>query len=431
MVRLPRLLLVVAACVWFAAIVRAHDISDQIVEIVVQPRGDRLVVRLHLPSTVLGYARLPRLDDGTLNVAALDGPLRIVAADVARNLDVQQGDRTLAAPAATATVGADRHSIDVDLTYAIQPGVTGFSARLNTFPPIEQPIRTNVRFQPSSAHEYPISVTGAATRILFDPDTGESVQQFVARALRAVLDGGDHLLFLLCLLIPVRRARTAATLFGAMIAGQAATMLVTVLWPAPIATWLPALAMTAASVVAIAALHNIVVIARLKPPAFAGLPPRASVDKSRDDERSRWTWLLAIAFGLFNGFTFGQTIADALQFAGAHRAIALVTFLAVVIAGQLWLAALMWATRAWLHGLRLHERVATIVASVLIAHSAVERVVERGHAVALAGSFGAERALVFLTVGWACVMLLVGVSEFLRQRTIHGDRDRATTVMQA
>jgi hypothetical protein len=47
--------------------------------------------------------------------------------------------------------------------------------------------------------------------------------------------------------------------------------------------------------------------------------------------------LLAIAFSLFNGFTFGATIAGAQAFAGSHRALALVVFLLVVIVAQLWL----------------------------------------------------------------------------------------------
>src|SRR5262245_29869307 len=172
-------------CVLLAAIVSAHDLSDEIVDVLVQPRGDTLGVRLHVPAAVLGYARLPRLEDGTLNVARLDGPLQIVAADVARNLDVQQADRTLTPLTATATASADRSSVDVDLTYAIQSGVAGFSARLNTFPLIERPIRTNVRFRPSSGSEYLISVTGVPTRILFDPGAVETLQQFVAVGLRA------------------------------------------------------------------------------------------------------------------------------------------------------------------------------------------------------------------------------------------------------
>jgi hypothetical protein len=440
MVRLPRTLAVLVAGLLLATTLGAHDISDQIVDVLVRPEGDRLTVRLHVPVTVLGYAKLPRLGDGTLNTAVLDGPLRIVAADIARNLDIQQADRTLAASTASATAGADRRSVDVDLTYAIQPAVSGFSARLNTFPPIEQPIRTNVRFR-SSGHESLISVTGAPTRIVFDPGALEVVQQFVARGLRAVLDGGDHLLFLLCLLLPVRRARTVATLVGAMIAAQAVTTLIAVTWPAPVSAGLTALAMIAASVIVMAALYNVVAVARIKPSHYDRGASRSDPESSRDHderrrakasaERIRWVAVLTIAFGLFNGLTFGATIAEAQPFAGSHRALALVVFLAVVIVAQLWLAALMGATRAWLHGLRLREQVAIIVASVLVAHSAVERVVERGHLVAQSGSFGAERALVWLSLGWACVMLLVGVAAFLRERSDPGHRDQATNAVQA
>jgi hypothetical protein len=260
-----------------------------------------------------------------------------------------------------------------------------------------------------------------------------------------VLDGGDHLLFLVCLLISVRRARTVAMLLGALLAAQTVTALIAVTWPAPVAAALPALAMIAASVVATAALSNIVRIewlasfphvrgVRLQPD-FAG-PPKGGHHVQRNNTLKpsrydlRWMALLAIAFGLFNGFTFGATIAEAQAFAGSHRALALVVFLLVVIVAQLWLAALMGATRAWLHGLRLREPVAIVVASVLVAHSAVERVVERGRLVAQSGSFGAERALVWLSLGWACVMLLVGVAAFLRERSDPGHRDRATNAVQ-
>src|SRR5215470_13270775 len=95
----------IVASLSLAATIRAHDMSDQIVDVAVQPQGDRLAVRLHVPIAVLGYARLPRLTDGTLNAAALDGPLRVVAADIARNLDIQQGERTLAVSTAAAAAG--------------------------------------------------------------------------------------------------------------------------------------------------------------------------------------------------------------------------------------------------------------------------------------------------------------------------------------
>jgi hypothetical protein len=394
-------------CLIASATVRAHDVFEQVVEMLVQPRGDRMLVRVHAPATVLVYARLPYLEDGTLNVAALDGPLRMVAADVARNLDIRQGDTALAPPAAVGKAGTDGKSVDVELTYVIQDSPAEISARLNAFQAIGQPVRTNVHFQPSSDRDELVSVAGAPVRVVLNPGALETVRQFVARGLRAVLDGGDHLLFLVCLLVPVRRARTAASLFGAMLAAQAGTLVISVIWPAATARLLPALAMTGASVVVVAALQNIV------------------------QARLKWVRPLTIAFGALNGFAFGSTLVAAHQYAGSHRVLALAAFLAVVAAGQLWLGALMWGIRAWLHGLRLPEQVATVVASALVAHSALDSVVERSYAVAQTGTFGAERALVWLTLAWAAVILLTGVGKALRQQRMHGDSDPMTSGAQA
>lgn len=396
----------VVACLILPSTVAAHGVVEQVVEMLVQPQGDRLLVRLHVPAAVLADANLPTLEDGTLNTAAIDEPLRIVAAHIARNLDIQQADDGLGAPTVTATVSADRTSIDVDLRYAIDAGAAGISARLNAFHAIGQPVRTNARFQPSE-REYRISVTGSPVRILFDPNAFETIQQFVVRAFQAVLDGGDHLLFLVGLVIAVPRARTAASLFAAMMAGHAVTVVSSVLWPAATAAWLPVLAMVGASTIVMAALQNIV------------------------GARLEWIGPLAIAFGVLNGFTFGNTFVVAQQFAGSHREIALLAFLVVVMAGQLWWAALMWATRTWLDGLGLPQRIVTVVASGLLAHSAVHRAVDHGRAIPQTGSFGAEHALELLTLGWVCVVALVIVAGASRHRGIHGGPDPLRDAVQA
>src|SRR5262249_46115703 len=100
------------------ALLRAHEvIVEQTVAMTVQPRDGRLSVQLHIPAPALGGVQLPKNPDGTLDPARLDEPLRIVAADTARSLDLQQHDVVLAQPVATARLGADRASIDVELIY--------------------------------------------------------------------------------------------------------------------------------------------------------------------------------------------------------------------------------------------------------------------------------------------------------------------------
>jgi HupE / UreJ protein len=258
-------------------------------------------------------------------------------------------------------------------------------------------VRTNLRYLPPSGHDHTISVTGPPVRVLFDPSARDALQQFIARGLRALLDGGDHLLFLVCLLLPVRRARSAAALFVAAALGQTIAIALSVLQPAMTVESLTALAMIAASAVVVAALQNVV---------------RA---------RLRWVGLLALAFGALNGFAFGHALAVSEQFAGSHGWMAVAAFVIVVLLGELWLGALAWATRTWLDERAMPERVVTVVASAIVAHSALHRVIDRGQIIAQTGSFGAERALVWLTLGWACVMMLVALANAISGRTLDSD----------
>jgi hypothetical protein len=140
----------------------------------------------------------------------------------------------------------------------------------------------------------------------------------------------------------------------------------------------------------------------------------------------RWVVPLAVAFGVLNGFAFGHAIVIAEQFAGAHTSIAVAAFAIVVLLGELWLGVLAWATRAWLNERGVPERVVSILASAIIAHSAMHRVVDRGEILAQAGSFGAERALVFLTLGWACVMLLVAIANAVTDRALDANHAAGT-----
>jgi hypothetical protein len=387
--------------------VLAHEvIVDQVVDVVVMPNGTQLIVRLHVPVTVIGDANLPRLSNRLLDVTRIADALPIVAADIARNLDVQQGDEVLPDPVATARVGADRASIDVELTYPFSIDARGLSARLNAFRSNDGPVRTNLRYlTPPSGPEHHFSITGPSVRVAFDPHPTEVLQQFVARGVRALLDGGDHLLFLACLLLPVRRGRSVAALFAAGALGQTIAIALSVGRPPVTAESLTALATIAASMVVVAALQNVV---------------RAHL---------RWVVPLAFAFGVLNGFAFGDAIVSTEQFAGDHTSIAVAAFGTVVLLGELWLGVLAWATRTWLNERGVPERAVSILASVIIAHSAMHRVLDRGQILARAGVFGAERALVWLTLGWACVMMLVALANVVSGRA--PDAENAAGAVEA
>src|SRR5262249_54736057 len=165
---LTRLVLII--CLAPGAMVRAHEVTiEDVVEMVVEPRGKQLVVHLDLPAAVLTDAKLPGLADGSFDTVGIAELLRVVAPDLARNLDVRQGDGLPAARRTRAQVGSDRRSIQVDFTYDMNPAEVGISARLNAFRSAARPVRTQVQFRPSLGPSRTLTVAGTPTRVVFDP----------------------------------------------------------------------------------------------------------------------------------------------------------------------------------------------------------------------------------------------------------------------
>lgn len=368
------------------ATISAHEVVvEQIVEMTLEPQPSMLVVRLRLPAAVAGDPSLPGLLT-TPGVAALEDHLRMVGADIARNLDIRQGDAALPNPSVSVRSGADRASIEVELRYSTAAEAGDFSARLNAFNSKDGPIRTNAHYRPESGSEQAISITGTATRIAFDLGLGAALSSFALRGLRALLDGGDQLLFLGCLLLPMRRPRSAAMLYLAVGSGQAIALASSAGRAPMTAPGLAGVALVAASTMAIAAIQNVA---------------RA---------RLRWVVPVAVIFGALNGWTLGTVAEAATPLAGGHRLAATVTFASVVLLGELWLGALCWALRAWLDERSLPDRLTAILGSAIVAHSAVHRVTERAALAAQDGSFDAGRVLTWLTLAWVGAVLLAAIS---------------------
>lgn len=368
------------------AMLTAHEvIVEQIVEMTLTPQNGTLVVGLHVPATAAG-------DPGLIGLLkrgdspALAEQMRIVSADIARNLDVQQGGAALASPATTTARGADGSSIDVSLRYPVQGDDGDFSARLNTFSSKAGPVRTIARYRPVSGHEQLVSVAGPAARIWFDPPFTTVVSSFGLRGLRALFESGDYFVFLICLLLPVRSVRSLLVLFAAAALAQAVAIALYVVDAPAMAPWLPGAAMAAASAIVIASMQNVA--------------------------NARWRLVLALAaaFAALNGWTLGQSAEASAQFAGAHVLSGTLAFGAVVLLGELWLGALVWACRMWLHERGLPDRLLVLIGSALVAHSAVHRVMERSQILAQDGSPGGERAVTWLTLFWLGAILFAAAA---------------------
>jgi hypothetical protein len=392
-------LVVAAATACWPAPIFAHEvIVEQIVEMRVANQGTQLVVTLEMPAPVTGDARLPGLLEGA-DAAALRNQLRIVAADIAHNLDVRQGDVTLADPIVTARPDSGGTSIEVELRYPKRPGTNRFSARVNAFSSKDGPVRTVARYQQGSGRDQIVSVAGPALRVTFDPPFTAVVQQFAVRGLRALFDGGDHLLFLVCLLLPMRRARAAFGLVAAVVLGQAAAMIVSVNLSPMSVDWMAWSGMVAASAIVIATLQGVV---------------RA---------RMRWTIPIALVFGVLNGCLLAQSAVTTAQFGGAHSTAAMLSFAATVLIGELWLAALAFALRTWLDERGLPDRVASIIGLAIVAHQALHRVADRAQTVAQGGSMGDERVLLWLTLAWIAAVLLAAAGNAVAGASVSSEPD--------
>ena len=166
-----------------------------------------------------------------------------------------------------------------------------------------------------------VRFTGDPGLVRLDPRWHQAAWRFVRLGFEHILDGTDHLLFLLCLVIPLRRPRELILTVTAFTAGHSVTLIAAALNAGPDGLWLPPLVETliAASIVYMA-FENIVLAAR-----EGGRPPAVG----------RRRWILALAFGLVHGLGFSFALRESLQFAGSHLLTSLLSFNAGVELGQL------------------------------------------------------------------------------------------------
>jgi hypothetical protein len=149
---------------------------------------------------------------------------------------------------------------------------------------------------------------------------------------------------------------------------------------------------------------------------------------------ARWQrrWLIAFGFGLVHGFGFSFALGESLQFAGSHLAVSLLAFNAGVEAGQLLVLAVAVPLVTLLCRHVLAERMAIIILSVLVAHTAWHWMVDRG---ASLGEYrfelpAADLALAASLTRAAMVLAIIlgaawGLREIVRRWTADGSEQPA------
>jgi hypothetical protein len=167
----------------------------------------------------------------------------------------------------------------------------------------------------------------------------------------------DHLLFILCLVIPFRRFRSLLVVVTSFTVAHSITLIAAALGFAPDALWFPPLIETLIALsIVFMAFENIV------------------------GPRLERRWLIAFVFGLVHGFGFSFALRESLQFAGAHLLTSLVSFNVGVELGQIFVLALAVPVLVWLFKRVVAERMGTILLSALVAHTGWHWMTERASA---------------------------------------------------
>ena len=172
-----------------------------------------------------------------------------------------------------------------------------------------------------------------------------------------ILDGIDHILFLLCLVIPVRSLMALIPIVTSFTIAHSITLIAAAMGLAPQALWFPPLIETLIALsIVFMAFENIM---------------GSEVAKR---------WMVAFGFGLVHGFGFSFALSESLQFAGAHLLTSLLSFNVGVEFGQLFVLALVVPILRLSFGRWLPEVAGVIVLSAVLAHTGWHWMLERGGA---------------------------------------------------
>ena len=384
----------VALGLWLAlpAGPRAHDIpGDVTVQAFVKPEGDRLRLLVRVSLEAMQDINFPLSGPGYLD---LEGAERLLP-DAAmlwlgQEVELFEDGNRLPEPALTAvriSIPSDRSwdsydealahvttgerlsddtqivwrqaLLDVLLDYETASDQSSFSIR----PGVERlglRVITVLRFITPAGAERAFELRGDPGVVRLDPRWHQAAWRFVVSGFDHILDGVDHLLFLLCLVVPFRRFRALVPIVTGFTVAHSVTLIASAYDLAPDALWFPPLVETLIAVsIVYMAFENIVA---------AGSEQRTNI---------RRRWVLAFSFGLVHGFGFSFALRETLQFAGSHLLTSLLSFNIGVELGQLLVIALCVPMLELLFRFVVAERVGTILISALIAHTSWHWMTER------------------------------------------------------
>ena len=365
-----------------AAPARAHEFKlDAVMNafVRIEPTEAHLVVRapLYLFKSVkfpvkdaeidvsaAGPALARALEALQLDLALSEDGRRLTAARAAARLSLPSDRAFESYDAALAHVAApperdlriviDQGYVDAHLVYPITSAAATFTIRTAVAPELGDYLKLALRYQPLEGASRAMVFTRRQGAVALNPPWWRAAAAFVGFGIVHILSGLDHLLFLLCLVVPLRGARQLLTVVTGFTLAHSFTLIGSAFGLAPAGAWFPPFVETiiAASIVYLA-LENVL---------GASLRRRL---------------LLTMLFGLVHGFGFSYGLGQQLQFAGTHLVVSLFAFNLGIELGQIAVLAAMLPALGLVTRYVLRGRVGSVILAALIAHTAWHWMAER------------------------------------------------------
>jgi len=382
--------IVILGCLLFARdSARSHEFAlESVINgfVKVEPRELHLIVRV--PLHVITSVRFP-LRGREIDLANAEPAIQRALALLKRDLSVWEDGRSLdpvsgigrlslpsdpsfqryqeavrhiaerAGQGAEASPGQSIYSeqgyFDAHLTYATTSPDASFAIETRIAPELKDYLKFALRYIPIGEKSRAMVITSRSGRVVLNPGWYQAAASLVTMGVEHILSGIDHLLFLLCLVIPFRRMREVVPIVTAFTVAHSFTLIGSAYNLAPSGPWFPPFveAAIAASIVYMA-LENIV------------------------GANLRRRWLITGLFGLIHGFGFSYGLKQNLQFAGNHLLVSLLSFNVGIELGQLAVLAVTLPLLALLFRRALAGRVGVVIASAIVAHTGWHWMIERG-----------------------------------------------------
>jgi hypothetical protein len=413
--------LAAAIALLLPAFASAHDIpTDVLVNAFVKPEGERLRLLVRVPMQALRDVDYPRRGAGLLDLSRADAALRNAAGLwIADELELYEGEVRLGPP----QIAATRISLESDRSFAsyeqalahlkgdrlpdtlelyweqglldalLEYPIASDRGAFSIHPRLERlGARTTValRFLPPGGAVRAFEFHGDPGLVRLDPSWLQAASRFVETGFLHILEGPDHLLFLLCLVVPFRRLRQLVWIVTAFTVAHSITLIASAYGLGPDTLWFPPLIETLIAIsILYMAIENVL---------------GSSVGRR---------WIVTFAFGLVHGFAFSYALRESLQFAGSHLLASLLAFNVGIELGQLVALVILVPALELLFRHIVAERVGTLVISVLVGHTAWHWMTERIEVLRRFPWPSPDAAQLASAVRWLMLALVLGAGAWV------------------